>query len=118
MAPFEFLSSPETSAFGLDRHDGSLKAERRSSLPLVYNLSFNPDGSDTLSLLALDTKNVRKAVAAVMMIAKFAATNCQYVSQMESIESNERPVLIPDIRVMVQTMVNTIRQRETDRAIF
>lgn len=53
-----------------------------------------------------------------MMIAKFAAMNCQYVSQMESIESNKRPVLIPDIRVMVQTIVNTIRPRETDKAIF
>lgn len=118
MAPFEFSLPPETSAFGLDRHDGRLKAESRSSLPLVYHLSFDPAGSGILSLLALDTKNVRKAVAAVMMIAKFAAMNCQYVSQMESIESNKRPVLIPDIRVMVQTIVNTIRPRETDKAIF
>lgn len=119
MATLDFLSPRETSAFGLDCHDGRLlNAERRSSLPLVYHPSFDPAGSDIFSLVALETKNVQKAVAAVMMIAIFAATNCQYISQMESIESNKRPVLIPDIQVMVQMMVNTIRPRETDRANF
>lgn len=118
MGPFEFLAPPGTPDFGLDRHDGRLKAERRRSLPLVYQLFSNPACSGILSLLARNKKNVRKAVAVVMIVAKFAATNCQYVSQMESIDSEKWPVLIPETRVMVQTMVSTIRPRETDSANF
>ncbi len=63
-------------------------------------------------------KNVRKAVAAVMVSAIFEATNCQYVSQTESIDGTERPVWIPEIRVMVHIIVSIVRQRQDDRAIF
>ena len=52
------------------------KADHRSLLPLVYHESFDP-GDKTLRSLTLDTKNVRNAVAAVIVNAMFAAMNCQ-----------------------------------------
>lgn len=63
-------------------------------------------------------KKVRKAVAAVMVRAKFEAINCQYVSQTESMEEMVRPVWIPAIRVIVHMMVRIVRQRQDAKAIF
>ena len=72
----DFFEYPELSARGWDRHVRREKADHRSLLPLVYHESFDP-GDNTLRSLTLETKNVRNAVAAVIVNAMFAAMNCQ-----------------------------------------
>lgn len=76
---------PGLLALSMDRHYRVVKTKRRSRLPSIYQVFFllGNSAGGTLSL-TFDTK-VRKAVAAVMMSAKFAAMNCQYVSQSQSI---------------------------------
>lgn len=117
--PVDLLVFPEVewAALDLDRHKRWLRVERRSFLLFVYHVLFDPGDTGRLSW-ALDTKNVRNAVAAVIVNAKFAAMNCQYVSQTVSIDLKVRPVWIPAIRVMVQMMVRIVRQREDDNTTF
>ena len=111
------LLGPELSSLCLERRDWGVKIERRSRSPFNIQLYF--DLGDCGALFeALDTKNVRNAVAAVMVSAMFAAINCQYVPQTESIDGTVRPVWIPEIRVMVHTIVRIVRHRQSDRAIF
>jgi len=82
----------------------------------MYQIFLDLGGCASRSL-TLDT-NVRKAVAAVMVSARFAAMNCQYVSQTESTDWTVRPVWIPEIRVMVHMIVSIVRHRQDARAIF
>ena len=91
--------------------------ERRSLLHFVRRGSIGPGDMGRLTW-ALDTKNVRNAVAAVMVNARFAATNCQYVPQILSTVLTVPPVRNPAMWVMVQIMVRMVRQSEDDRAIF
>ena len=63
-------------------------------------------------------KNVRNAVAAVMVNAKFAAMNCQYVSHTRSTAFMVPPVYIPAMRIIVQMMVSIARQREDVNTTF
>lgn len=80
---------------------------------LLVGLSWRP-----ACILTRATKNVRKAVAAVIVSAMLAATNCQYVSQTESMDFTLRPVWMPAMRIMVQMIVRTVRQRVEASAIF
>lgn len=111
------LMSPELLVLDLDRHERIVKTERRRRLLLVYHISIGFAICGPFSW-ARNTKNVRKAVAAVMISAIFAAMNCQYVSQAESIDLTVRPVWIPEIRVMVHMIVRIVRLSEDNKAIF
>ena len=83
----------------------------------MYHESLDLGDSALLSL-TLDTKNVRKAVAAVIVNAKFAAINCQYISQTESRDLTGWPTQICVMRVMVHIMVRIVMHREAERTIF
>ena len=117
MGMLDLLPSPGLSALALDRHDLGLNVERRSRPAFEYNVSLALGACGALSL-TLDKKKVRKAVAAVMVSAMFAAMNCQYVSQTESIALTVRLVWIPKIRIMVHMIVRIVRQRQDDKAAF
>lgn len=63
-----------------------------------------------------ETKNARKAIPAVMMIPTSADINNQYVSHRLSINIPERTR--PEARMMVTTIITTVRQRDNAKTIF
>ena len=63
-------------------------------------------------------KNVRKAVAAVMVSAMLAVMYCQYVCQTVSREELLELVRTPATRVIVHIIVRTVRQRVEAKTSF
>ena len=96
------------SALGLGRHEAGSKKERRGLLLFAYHLSLDLGDRGPLSR-ALDTRNVRNAVAAVIVNARFAAINCQNDSQIGPTDLIEQPGWTPAVRNMVQMMVGNCK---------
>lgn len=63
-------------------------------------------------------KNVRKAVAAVMVSAMLAVMYCQYVCQTVSKEESLELVRTPATRIIVHMIVRTMRQRVDAKTSF